>query len=90
VQPLRGRTDYAFLPKADATSDASSFPSSDHERSKDSTTLPAATTPAMAADFQSSTPKIAPPATAASADEPNTPKIRRMRVWTLIMVGILA
>ena len=90
VQPLLGRNGYAFLPKAAATSSLVSVPSSDHERSRASVTLPAATTPAMAADFQSSTPKIAPPATAARADDPNTPKIRRMRVWTLIMVCILA
>ena len=89
VQPLRGRTDYAFLPKAAATSSLVRVPSSDHERSNASVTLPAATTPAIAADFQSSTPKIAPPATAARADEPNTPKIRRMRVCSLIMVVIL-
>ena len=87
VQPLRGRNGYAFLPKADATSSLVSTPSSDHERSNASVTFPAATTPAMAADFQSSTPKIAPPATAASADEPNTPKIRKMSVCTLIIIG---
>lgn len=89
VQPLLGRNGYAFLPKAAATSSLVRVPSSDHERSNASVTFPAATTPAMAADFQSSTPKIAPPATAASADDPNTPKIRRMRVCTLIMVLIL-
>ena len=87
VQPLRGRNGYAFLPKAAATSSLVRVPSSDQARSNDSVTFPAATTPAIAADFQSSTPKIAPPATAASADEPNTPKIRRMSVWTLIIIG---
>jgi hypothetical protein len=34
--------------------------------------------PAKAADFQSSTPIKAPPATAANADEPNNAKIRKM------------
>ena len=87
VQPLSGRNGYAFLPKAAATSSLVRVPSSDHERSRASVTFPAATTPAIAADFQSSTPKIAPPATAASADEPNTPKIRRMSVCTLIIMG---
>ena len=39
---------------------------------------------------KSSTPKIAPPATAASADDPNTATMRPISVCILIMVGILA
>jgi hypothetical protein len=42
--------------------------------------------PAIAADFHSSTPKIAPPATAAKADDPKTATIRPMRVCILIIV----
>ena len=57
-----------------------SVPSSDQARSNASVTFPAAIKPAMAADFHSSTPKIAPPATAARADEPNTAMILPMSV----------
>ena len=57
-----------------------SVPSSDQARSNASVTLPAAINPAMAAAFHSSTPNTAPPATAASADEPNTAMILAMRV----------
>jgi hypothetical protein len=77
------------LPNAAATSSLERTPSSDHERSNASVTLDAETTPAIAAYFHSSTPKIAPPATAARALEPKTPKIRRTRVCNLIMVAIL-
>ena len=86
VQPLQGRNGYAFLPKAAATSSLVSVPSSDHERSNASVTFPAAINPAMAADFQSSTPKIAPPATAASADDPKTAMILPMSVCIFIIV----
>ena len=78
---------YLFaLPNAAATSSLVSTPSSDHERSNDSVTFDAETTPAIAADFYSSTPKMAPPATAANADEPNTPATRRTIVCTLTMM----
>lgn len=56
------------------------MPSSDQARSNASVTFPAAIKPAMAADFHSSTPNTAPPAMAASADEPNTAMILPMRV----------
>ncbi len=79
-------TGHLALPNASEISSFVSTPSVDHARSKASVTLAAATMPAMAAAFHSSTSKTAPPATAARAEEPNTAMIRRMRVLSVCII----
>jgi hypothetical protein len=66
---------FGVPPKASEISFLSRTPSSAYAAIRDSRTRAADMTPAIAALFQSSTPKTAPPAIAAKALEPNTAAI---------------